>query len=261
MTTILICSCDKYSDLWFQNIEHLKKHWIGNSYKIYIVTDKPTNKRFQDVSIIVTSEKYDFPERIRFALENIKSEYILVTLDDYFVIEDIDENRICLLEQIIRRYNIDYLQLYSRRWTNPKKFTNITKLEKINLEKNYAVNLYPAIWKTDFLKHSITGNVSPWKYEFSLTEYAREQNARCYFSPAGTFIILDVIRKGKLLHKAQVYFHKHGINVGNWENVGYFTEIKLWLMDRVSWYFPLWMQNIIKRILNIFGMKFFSDKK
>lgn len=260
MFTILICSCDKFSDLWNEHVRFLHKHWIGKLCRVVLVTDRDTDIILKDVKIIVAPSNYDFSKRIAFALDFIETEYVLLTLDDYFLINDTYSEIIAKLLEISIVRNIDYLLLYNRRKKSPK-CTNLERLEKIDLEKNYAVTLYPALWKTSFLKKTAGNNVSAWEYEFSLTQTARIENARCFFSPSGSFEILDVVRKGKVLHKANRYFKRNGIDIGARGKVSYFTEIKLKIMDWVSWYVPKWGQAWIKRLLRLFGMRFFSDIK
>lgn len=91
--------------------------------------------------------------------------------------------------------------MYNRRITKKSKYQPIERLNSIDLQKKYALNLYPAIWDVDFLKRTIKDNVSPWLYEVSLTKTALEENAKCMASLAGTFDILDVVRKGRFFIK------------------------------------------------------------
>ena len=261
MITMIISSCDKFSDLWYEHIRLLKEHWKGTLCRILLVTYKNTTQYFSDVEIIVAPSNFDFPKRIKYALDFVDTEYVLVTLDDYFLTNDVFYSNIYKLENIAKKKQIDYLLLYNRRKTNEKKYKPVGTLEKINLDKNYSVNLYPALWKKDFLIKTVKDNSTPWEYEFSLTKTAILENANCYFSPSGAFDILDVVRKGKILHKAKKYFVKNNIIIENRETISYLIEIKLWLMDRVSWYAPKKIQLLLKRILNKFGMKFFSDNQ
>lgn len=261
MFTILICSCDKFSDLWHEHVRLLHKHWIGKLCRAVLVTDKDTDAILKDVDIIVAPSDYDFSKRIAYALDFIETEYVLLTLDDYFLIYDTYLENITKLLEISITRDIDYLLLYNRRRKNTPKCVDLEKIEQIDLEKKYAVILYPALWKVSFLKKTVRDNISAWEYEFLLTETARIEKAQCFFSPSGSFEILDVVRKGKILHKADKYFNKNGIDIGSREKIGYFTVIKLEIMDRVSWYVPKWGQAWIKRLLRLFGMQFFSDIK
>ena len=257
---LLISTCDKFSDLWDEHIALLKKNWECNLWKIYMVTDRPNDKHYDGVEIIVADGNSDFPMRIKYALNFIESDYLLLTLDDYFLIEKAYSNKLNYLVDRAKNEKIDYLLLYERRKLNPKKYEAVESLTPIDLNQKYAVNLYPAIWKKSFLKNSVNGNLSPWLYEPTLTEYARKNSAKCFFSHSGSFIILDVVRKGKVLHKALKYFKKNDIDIGQRPAISYFTEFKLAFMDAVSWYTPKLIFRIIKKAAKACGMKFYSEE-
>lgn len=257
--SLLISTCDKFSDLWDTHIYFLKENWVGDLWKIYMVTDRQTDKNYDGVEIIVADGGLDFPMRIKYALDYIKTDYVLLTLDDYFLIEKVYSEKLNYLVDRAESENIDYLLLYDRRKTNPKKYEPTENLFPIDLNKKYSVNLYPAIWQKGFLRNSVNGDLSPWLYEPTLSNYAKNQNAKCCFSHSGAFVILDVVRKGKVLHKARSYFKKHNVDIGERPTISRLTEIKLIFLDIISWYTPRKILKAIKCLAKKFGMTFFSD--
>lgn len=256
---VLISSCDKFSDLWEEHIRLYRENWKGESVKTFLVTDKATDANFEGVEIITAPSDYDFPMRIKYALQFIAAPYVLLTLDDYFTVNNIESKDIFYLADRAYNEKIDYLMLYDRRKDSSRKFLPIEVLEEIDLNKKYALTLYPAIWNKDFLAKTVKDDLSPWLYEVSLTKTAVEEGAKCFFSPAGTFRILDVVRKGKVLHKADRYFKSHGINIGDRPKISYLTEFKLAFMDALSWYAPKKLIGALKKIGRKFGMSFYSE--
>lgn len=256
---ILISTCDKFSDLWDEHIALLKKNWKGEMWDVFLVTDKQTSRSYEGVKIISAGEDKDFPMRIKFAVAQIDSAYILLTLDDYFVIDEVHSNRLQELVERSIKDNISYLKLYDRRKTNPKKYEPLQNLVSIDLNKKYAITLYPAIWERNFLYESVQKDMTPWLYEPSLTKYARDKHAICMFSHSGVFNILDVVRKGKVLHKADRYFKKNEIDIGNRPIIGWKTEVKLAVMDWISWYTPRKLFVFGKNILRKMGKNFYSE--
>lgn len=262
MTThlsVIISSCDKFSDLWDANIAQYRKFWQGEACDTFLVTDKPTSRHFDGVEIVVADENMSFPSRIQYALQFVKTDYVLVTLDDYFLIQPVIAENLRALVDTAKEEDIDYLLLYNRRKTNPKKYDSIDVLHDIDLTRKYAVTLYPAIWKAAFLCKTVKEGTSPWAYEASLAKTAIEENAVCKFSHTGSFDILDVVRKGKVLHRAKRYFKKHQIDIGARETISYFTEFKLGVMDRISWYTPKFFFRIVKKVARKCGIKFYSE--
>ncbi len=256
---VLISSCDKFSDLWKEHIRLYHENWKGEPVRTYLVTDRETEATFDGVKIIVAPAEYDFPKRIRYALQYIEADYVLLTLDDYFTVKPIKSDDLLYLADRAENEKIDYLMLYDRRKDKPRMFSALDVLEKIDLDRKYAVTLYPAIWNKDFLAKTVKEDLNPWLYEVSLTKTAKEEGASCYFSPAGAFRILDVVRKGKVLHKAARYFRKHGIDIGDRPKISRLTEIKLAMMDFLSWHAPKRLVGCIKRIGRKLGMNFYSE--
>lgn len=257
--SVLISSCDKFSDLWDENINAYRKFWVNNPCETYLVTDKSTSWSKEGVNVVVNEGQNDFPLRIRFALDSVKTKYVLVTLDDYFLIDSVKNDKLEYFINRMEEENIQYLSLYNRRVTKKSQYKPLDELLQIDLNQKYAINLYPAIWEVEFLKKTVKENLSPWLYEVSLTKTALEENANCKASLAGTFDILDVVRKGKVLHKAQKYFKKNNIDIGDRPSISYATEFKLWIMDMISWYMPKSLFRFVKGIAKKLGMTFFSE--
>lgn len=257
--SVVISSCDKFSDLWDENIKAYRKFWIQNPCATYLVTDAKKNWEAEDVQLVVADGENDFPLRIKYALNFVNTKYVLLTLDDYFLIDPVDNSKIEYLVQRMESEHIQYLSLYNRRVTKPKQYLPLEKLNRIDLTKKYAITLYPAIWEADFLKKTIQDGLSPWLYEVSLSKTAIQENANCQASLAGTYNILDVVRKGKILHRAQRYFRKNEIDIGNRPSISYATEMKLCILDLISWYTPRKLFKAMKGVARKCGMTFYSE--
>lgn len=255
--SIVISSCDKFSSLWKTNIFLIKKNWIGPLPKIYIVTDKRTNIKIDDTVILNFSG--DMPHRLKKALNTINDKYILFSLDDYFLIKETYLNSIEKSIQFCEQNDVDYLLLYRRKLAKGYKYKSQEKIDRIDLHSSYyAVNLYPALWKKTYFLKSIDDDLTPWQFEPTLTKKAIEFSAKCYFDFSGKFVILDVIRKGKLLHKAKRYLKKYHLEIGSWETQRYTSELFMAIKDFIRWYTPKWFYKFLKKIGKKIGMKFYS---
>lgn len=255
---IIISSCNKYSSLWQPNIECIKRNWIGEIPDIYIITDFPTDQIIEGAKVLAFEG--NVPQRLKSASSSLNYRYFLVSLDDYFLIDKVLFNDMSFFVDLSSKNMFHYLQLYDRR-QKKKKTKRVFDVKSINLKKDYAVCLYPAIWEKSFLEYCTSFNCSPWEFEPKLTKLALNYGARCFYAEKRCFEILDVIRKGKLLHKARRYLKKHKIDIGEWEVVPVSQELKLFFMDRFTWYAPKFLYNFAKWIAHKFGKKFYSDSK
>ena len=74
--TMLILSCGLFSDLWDAHVYQLEKYWADRGMDTYIVTDKRQDTSYENVKVIAAGDGVEFTDRLKYALEQIESEYI-----------------------------------------------------------------------------------------------------------------------------------------------------------------------------------------
>ena len=263
--SIIISTCDKFSDLWEANIHLLNENWADRNAKTFLVTDKPIKRIFENVTVIAAGEGTEITERLKTVMPLIETEYVLFTLDDYFLTEKIETAKILENIEIMKKNNLDFLQLF----VVPKKYLKNRKAVEIekdiyllnNNAGDYIVTLYAGIWRKDFMERTLSKTFNAWQYEVALTKMARQMNARCADSCRGEFPILDVIRKGKVLSKARKYFNENPIYLGKREDMKVKDE---WMLEFRTWlreWLPKPLFNLTKVIMRRRGYKFFSDQQ
>ena len=256
----MIFSCDKFSDLWEANIHQLEKYWADRDVDTYIITDKESTQKFENVSVLATGDELEFTQRLEFALNYIKTEYVFITLDDYFLIEPVKNEAIESLVDFMDNENFDYVRLFKRpKKATGKKFDNYPKINMIDTNNRYSVNLYVGIWRTDFMKKTVSKIKNIWQYEVSLYKIATELNAKCAVSHNNEFVILDVVRKGKILNKANRYLRKHNLYHGSREVQSYWYEIKLAIRTFGARHAPTWAVNFARNFMIKMGNHYFSQ--
>ena len=257
-STLIISSCQKFSDLWDVHISLLNQNWSNHPENVVLVTDATVDKSYPGIRTISAGEALEMPQRLRVAIEQIETDYIFLTLDDYFIKDCIDDQRLESVFTFMKEQNIDYFRLFSSpKAKNPIK--GYKGWNWINLEDNYAVNLYPGIWKKDFFSKMLDSTLSPWQFEVTLSKRAKEEGALCAMSYNQEFPILDVVRKGKILHKANRYLKKRGLDIGDRPVISYGTEFKLFIIGNGNRILPKSIGKIVRKLLHRFGMSFFSD--
>ena len=255
--TLVISSCEAYSDLWNNHVTLLNENWPDRPIDTFIVTDKEHECIFSDVAIYAAGESLALPQRLRDFASKITSEYILITLDDYYIDRPIETDKIIRAISIMDEYNLDYF----RFWPYPHERIRIQGVDKafwIDLNGTYKVNLYPAIWRTSFFLNTVKDELSPWDYEVTLTKIAKELDAKCAYSKNKEFHIVDVIRKGKLLHPAKRFLDSKGMRL-NRDLISRKQEILLTIRYYGREIIPKPILRFIKKLLVKKGYKFYSD--
>jgi len=255
--SLVIHSCDKFSDLWDAHVTLLNKNWADRTLDTFIVTDKQTDKEYENVQILSAGNGKEITERIEYALPYIKTEYVLVTLDDYFDAYPISNEKIERLLDIMDAERLDYICIFDRPKTNKKK-KGYKNLYEVDLNKDYRVNLYPGLWRKSFIEKTIREPLNAWMYEVSLTKIAKEVNAKCLQSKGGEFPILDVVRKGKILRKANRFLKKHDLYHGERPVRTVQEEMKLFV---ITWGNRLLPKRLSSWLKKIFKIKSYSGTK
>lgn len=213
--TMLILSCELFSDLWEAHVKQLETYWPDRGMDTYIVTDAEHPTEFERVKVMATGAGLEFSERLAVALDQINTEYVFITLDDYFLREPVSNQKIKNLLEIMDAEKLDYMRLFKRsKKANGEKMCGHKGIRWIINEKPYSVNLYVGIWRRDFMRKTIRDVRDPWRFEVSLARIATELKARCAVSLNREFVILDVVRKGKILNKANRYLKKFDLYHG-----------------------------------------------
>lgn len=259
--SMIISSCDKFSDLWEGHIRQLDRYWPDrNTERTILLTDRSTDRTYNGITVMAAGADAEWSERLKAALDTVTTEYVFITLDDYFLIKQVDNHRINEMVDIMKEYNLDYVRLYKR----PKRATR----EQIGEHKGiyrvdnsiaYCVNMYAGIWKTEFARFCADCKLSAWEFEVALPDLAVRYQAFCAVDYNKDFVILDVVRKGKLLHKSARYFKTHPeLYSGTREINTWRYEIGLWCRTMVARHTPLWLHKRIKQLMRKFGLTFFT---
>lgn len=256
--TLMIQTCEAFSDLWETHFRLLEESWPNCPVRRVLVTDAPTDAAFPGVEVFCAGPGKQFPARLAAVLPQIETDYILLTLDDYFPIHPISTAKLSRLAEIMDAENLDYIRLFS----DPNSFRNTEHkgLYEIDLSENYAVNLYPGIWRKAFLAQTLETETDIWTYEVSLTHTARRLNARCVLSKGKEFKILDVVRKGKLLHRANAYLKRRGLYRGSREVIHWWEEIRIFVFSAGKRILPRPAAEWVKAQLRRRGFCFYSDR-
>lgn len=263
--SLIISTCDKFSDLWEAHVELLNRNWADRNVETFLVTDKSTMVQLPNVTIVAAGESKEITERLRFVMPMVRTKYLLFTLDDYFLTVPIDTNAIEQDIAVMEEHSIDYLRLFvmTMKSLKNRKAVEIKDAKGIyildNLAGDYIVSLYTGIWRKGFMEETLHETLNAWQYEVTLTKMACEMKACCADSCRGEFPILDVIRKGKILRKAKAYFDVNPIYTGDRPVMKIKDEWVLWIRTLLREWLPHSAFEVAKSVMRKFGYTFFSD--
>lgn len=164
--SILVNSCDAYSDVWPLFFEALKLYWPKSS-NLNIYLNCESVKKINDFDVIFlnfkNNSKDQWGQRFIHALNKIDDDFLLILLDDYILEDYIDEAKLdeslCVLKN-----NTDIAACYLTK-TAVKSSQTVAGFCKLDDYENYRLNTGPALWRKTHLLSLLKNVDNPWAWE------------------------------------------------------------------------------------------------
>ena len=242
--TIIVSSCDKYAPLWNPFFTSLFKNWpslLDQNQEVPILLISNTksfdNARIKHVHI---PQEKSWSDNMLAALTKVQTKYVLVMLDDYWLINPVQEQRISDIVQAMQQEEIAMAQLAY----NNSSFHYGTKHPVLhdaiytNQYAEYKTSLQAAIWEVKALRFLLKPGESPWDFELAGTKRSHGYPAT-FINIASNYPIeyLNAARQGYVEQFALDYALENGIK---------FERGNLPLIDKYK--FNVTYANLKKRI-------------
>ena len=156
--SILINSCDAYSDVLYIQSKSLEEFWPDCTLRTYINRESS--------SILDNGWYPTWGARLKRILEKIETDYILMIFDDFILEDFVDIKRISKILDYMNSNN-DVAAYYVNNLIGYEvvKNDNIGLHHKVSDNFIFRVNSCPAIWRKKDLISSISWLDSPWIWE------------------------------------------------------------------------------------------------
>jgi len=204
--TVLVASCDNYSDLWTPFSTLFRKYWQDCPYEIVLATESLVQPKPDTVfhRTIPCGKGTGWGDRLSMSLEQIQTPYTLLLCDDYFLCDTVDSAAINGFVQLAQKHRVGNLRLLQ----NPA-FTNVfSEAEQLGEYKKataYCIATQAGIWDTHFLQNLARGYASIWQFERKGSFALEKLTQPLLGTRAFQFPFEDVVHKGK--------WERHGIRL------------------------------------------------
>lgn len=180
--TLVVNTCDAYSDLWAMYFAALNEFWPNRSINVVLNTEYKKDLGFQGTEVLIHNSvsKY-WGERLLNTLSDIKTEYVFMVYDDFIIEEVFDEtvliNVIDWMEKdnLISVFYLDTLDLKA-----DKPSTSYEGFSLIQSKSDYRLNSAPGIWRKCDLELFTGEQDSPWAWEVFGT-YKTQKEVRSFY--------------------------------------------------------------------------------
>lgn len=162
---IYISSFDGYTDVWNGFFKRFEKFWPDCPYPRYLGCNQKTAD-YKDLTILHTKGMPDWSTGVIEHLSQIKEDYILLLLEDYYLSKKVDTDLIETMFGYVKTLDLAYLSLFAY----PPTDTAIQGYPLIGFNSQAMqnrMNTQAAIWKKEVLIDLLRKGESPWEFEIN----------------------------------------------------------------------------------------------
>lgn len=168
-TSVLIYSCDKYSDVWGPFFTLFFRYWLC-PYEVYLVTESE-QCLVPDVKTINANGVWT--ERVQKAVREIPTKYIIGMCEDFFFRRKVDQTIIdaCVMymEHDHRAGCFNFEKEFEPGCELlPSPYPFFGKKPRGN---HFQKSCQPTLWRRDYLLEMLDCKLDPWEWEWQERDY------------------------------------------------------------------------------------------
>lgn len=192
--TVLVCSCDKYSDLHGPFITLFRKFWPDCPFEVVLVTETIAGDSSAFNHIVLSGPGKPWCRMLSDALGKVTTPYILLLMDDYLLSAPVDTPRVLRRFEEAKRFSAASLRLVPK----PPGKTPLPGSDLLEMPKNqaYCVTCQASIWRRDFLLGLALKNNSAWEFERRGSFDVGDETRPLLVTPTQEFPFVDAVHKG-----------------------------------------------------------------
>lgn len=176
---VLICSCDKYDDVWRPFFTLFFRYWPDCPYRVNLMANE---RRYNDprVRTLATDAAADWSTSLLQALRQIEAPYVLLLVEDYLLQKPVETARIAALCAIAMAKRAACFHVYPD--PRPReRFEGVEGVGCIKAGAPFRVNTQAALWEKNYLMNLLKPGESGWDFEINATARSHA-DGRLYLS-------------------------------------------------------------------------------
>lgn len=219
--TLLVATCDNYSDVWEDFFACKKINWPDCPFETVLVTEEKEAKGF-DARTFKGGKENNWSTRMRLALESIDTKYICFLMEDFLLADPIETEEIHRLINLMERDKLRYCKLCEVGVIKTAHYQHYNYLRVIPENLRYGISLMAAIWDREFFLEKLgTGDYDPWQFEADRNREAQQASNQIIglFDERDILHICQLVVQGKILPDAIRMMKKRGYIIQDKERV------------------------------------------
>jgi hypothetical protein len=251
--TILVLSCNKYSDLWFGFFKQYNE-FFGIKREIYLATNNIDNHFLPEgIKIIEYGDEKNWSDTLSRVLHKIDNKKILVILEDIFITSKINVKLFSEIEKFVYEEDIQHFKYLAYPPGNNYDKNGYYKYEA---GMPYSVSVC-GIWDKNYLKNLILDGENPWQFEINGSYRASFSGYKFYSMKSALFTYHNMVEKGKFvkanyrwgLDNNLINQHERLVSTSN---LYIFINIFHNIMIKINWKLRIKVINFIKKVIVVY---------
>lgn len=192
--TVLVASCDKYADLLGPFSILWRKYWPDCPFETVLVTEtKPQNDGLCFSRVIACGSGMNWASRLVVALGEIKTPYVLMLCDDYYLDRPVDTKLILRRLDQMRSYGAANLRMIPNPPGGAPYDEDLLEYKK---QTAYSVATQAGFWAHDFLLKLAKPVASIWEFERYGSFALQDETRPLLHTVTKEFPFVDAVHKG-----------------------------------------------------------------
>lgn len=200
LCTVVVCSCDAYSDLAGHFSVLFRKYWPDCPFDTVLVTETRPENASSFSRVMAFGKGGNWCDRLVKALDGISTPYVFMLCDDYLLSSPVDTAGVLSRLEQIR--SLDGVNL--RMIPNPQlRRSNSFPVEGANpplfayrKDTAYCIATQAGFWNREFLRNLAEGKSSIWEFERYGSFSVGDESRPILVVPEKEFPFVDAVHKG-----------------------------------------------------------------
>jgi hypothetical protein len=272
--TIVINTCDAYSDVLKIFFAAFNEDWPNNNYSIVINSEKNIYDGYNASTHTTLLNKLSWGSRLINTLESIKTEFVLMLFDDFILENFVNQDYIDSAQKLLLSSD-DISVVYLMNTKLPLKQVDDHNIfmEIVDI-CDFRLNSYPGLWRREHIIAYTGIYDNPWAWELFGT-YRTFNKKRIFFSQNPKFSDIypynhekgGAIYRGKWVREiVDNKISKYGLNINTL--IRGYSDTLVNEKRSLSWKLNFFITgyrmigvNVFKIIFSMIKSKYFAKKK
>lgn len=205
---VLVPSCDEFSDVWSPFFTLFWRFWPDCPFPVYFLTNEQTLE-VPRVTNISVGRDVSWSDNLRRGLGKIKESYVLLLLDDLFLLDFVKTERVLRVFRWILECEPNYVRLHPSQKPD-RPYSDLVGL--VSPGAIYRASTVGAVWRRQTLLELLREGESAW--DFEIYGSIRSDSYDKFFSTWDNHLpFLNGVIKGKWHPRAVAALESAGVQV------------------------------------------------